>query len=380
MTLPAWPILQAPWLWPRRAQHGLYAVLALLSGVLCAVWQDERAEVQQQRVQQAQHQHNLRNLRSVQDNTRAVLKALAEAKHADDAQLAPPSPEASTRTTGSASSQSMPATMQALKQQAEVFQLQLSELTLQQAQTGPLLQFEVQGRYASVWSWWQQVQAPFWVAQQFEMESTHDQTRLRATWRWLPPANRNGSDTHSIKGSSNTGNSSGNNKDNNKDNNKSTDGNKSNISTSTPADVTQRVPAATPHIGFDPAVWRQVQRWHAQQSPSYVQWVVPLLRHAPQVLEQFSLQQLRYEGSLVQANRRLAVVRVLNDAHPAEPLALLQEGAFLGPDLGQLLAITPEHLWVREVARNAQGEWAPRWVKLPLGRALPAPQGNKHTP
>lgn len=353
MTLPAWTILQAPWLWPRRAQHSLYAVLALLSGVLCAVWQDERAEVQQQRAQQAQHQHNLRNLRSVQDNTRAVLKALAEAKHADDAQLASPSPEASTRTTGSALPQSMPATMQVLKQQAEVFQLQLSELTLQQAQTGPLLQFEVQGRYASVWSWWQQVQAPFWVAQQFEMTSTHDQTRLRATWRWLPPANRNGSNTHS-----NTGN----------------------IGTSTPADVAQRAPALTPHIGFDPAVWRQVQRWHAQQSPSYVQWVVPLLRHAPQVLEQFSLQQLRYEGSLVQATRRLAVVRVLNDAHPAEPLALLQEGAFLGPDLGQLLAITPEHLWVREVARNAQGEWAPRWVKLPLGRALPAPQGNTHTP
>ena len=347
MKLPAWPTLQAPWFWPQRAQHAVCVVLALLSALLCAAWRDERDDMKAQRAQQERHQHTLSTLHSVQDKTRSLQQALAETKHAAGAQR----PLAN-------SPLSLPAHMQALKQQADVFQLQLTELTMQHAQSELLLKFDVQGRYASVWSWWQQVQAPFLGVQQFQMESAHGQTRLRGTWRWLLTS-RSDNNTHSTPTSNNRTDTS---------------------SSDHAADAVQHTTLLTQHIGFDQAAWGQAQHWQAQQSPSYVRWVVPLLKHAPHVLEQFSLQQLRYEGSLAQAKRRMALVRVLNDANAAQPLALLQEGAFLGPDLGQLLAITPEYLWVREVVRNAQGEWAPRWVKLPLGRVLPVPQEEKHTP
>lgn len=351
MKLPAWPTVQAPWFWSHRAQHTVCVVLALLSALLCAAWRDARDDIKAQRAQQEHHQHTLNTLHSVQDQIRSLQQAQDQTtqdqtKQAAEAQR----PVASLPL-------SLPAHMQTLQQQADAFELQWTALTMQHAPSELLLKFDVQGRYASVWSWWQQVQAPFLGVQQFQMESAHGQTRLSGTWQWLP-SNRSGNKTHGTAISNNrTGTSR----------------------SDPPADADQHTRHLLQHIGFDQAAWVQAQHWQAQQSPSYARWVAPLLKHAPHALEQVPLQQLRYEGSLAQANRRLALVRVLNDAH-AQPLALLQEGAFLGPDLGQLLAITPEYLWVREVARNAQGEWAPRWVKLPLGRVLPVPQEDKKRP
>jgi Tfp pilus assembly protein PilP len=146
---------------------------------------------------------------------------------------------------------------------------------------------------------------------------------------------------------------------------------------SLPLPANQPHRGASHHIGFDQTAWLQAQRWHAQQLPSYAKWVMPELNRQPHHLEQFELRHLRYEGLISSANKQQALVRILDGSATSYPLVLLEQGAYLGQDFGRLQSITPEHLWLREVVRGARGEWAPRWVKLPLGRLLEQAPSSK---
>ena len=104
---------------------------------------------------------------------------------------------------------------------------------------------------------------------------------------------------------------------------------------------------------------------------------MPEVNRQPHHLEQFELRHLRYEGMISSANKQQALVRILDGSATSYPLVLLEPGAYLGQDFGRLQSITSEHLWLREVVRDARGEWAPRWVKLPLGRLLEQTPSSK---
>lgn len=311
-----WP--QAPWLWPVRAQTWLWLSLACLGLGGDWLWQGEGDAALLWQQQQAQHDRVLKTIQSLQTNMRSTQQEITRMAQA----LVSPSVT------------SLPRLMQSFKTLAIDADVQVPVMTMRHASQPPQVQFEVRGRYVDVWRWWQQVQAESTalVLQQLAIVNEREQVHMQGLWQWVP--------TDAV----------------------------------TAASRLDAPPLGVlPHIGFDETAWLQAQRWQAQQTPSYVQWVVPEVKRKAQPLEQYDLRHLRYEGVIAQADKRRALVRVVDASAALHPLVLLAEGAYLGRDFGCLQAITPEHLLVREVVQNAQGEWAPRWVKLPLGRVVDAP-------
>jgi hypothetical protein len=189
-----------------------------------------------------------------------------------------------------------------------------------------------------VWAWWQQAQAQTsaLVLQHFTLQNEGDQVQMTGAWLWSPIG-----------------------------------------AVATDLQVVKPHNRASKHIGFDHVAWLHAQRWQAEQTQSYVKWVTQELSRKPQLLEQFDLQRLRYEGVIASASKQRALVRVLDVSTSMHPLVMLEEGAYVGQDFGRLQAITPTHLLVRELVRDAKGEWSPRWVKLPLGRSLDVAASNK---
>ena len=194
----------------------------------------------------------------------------------------------------------------------------------------------VNGPARDVWAWWQQVQASFaWEVLRWRLHNTPQQAQLQAEVRWAGAG-------------------------------------EAHLSQVTPSPPPNAIETARA-VGFDHAAWLQWQSQQALQSPSYVQWVAPHRQRRSETLEQFALHELRYEGLLSQGKNRVAAVRVLKPNAGVPVLQTVAVGAYLGPDLGRVQAITPSHVLLREVARDAQGEWSPRWVQLPLGQTLQAP-------
>lgn len=306
---------QAPWLWSRQAQTWLWVCLCAVSCLGMGVWQGEGDAAVKLQAQQAQHQKNLHTIQNLQNNIQTHEETIARVD-----QVAAPS-----------TSGSLPQVMQHLKASAMALGVQLPVMAVQHTVDPLQLQFVAHGRYADVWVWWQQAQAHVsaLVLQRVTLQNEDDRVQMTGAWLWSPIG-----------------------------------------AVATDLQVTKPHSRASQHIGFDHAAWRHAQRWQAQQSPSYVQWVTPELNRKPQLLEQFDLQRLRYEGVIASASKQRALVRVLDASTSTHPLVMLEEGAYVGQDFGRLQAITPTHLLVREVVRDAKGEWSPRWVKLPLGRTL----------
>lgn len=310
-----------PWLWAAKGQVWGCLCLFVIGAVGDWLLHGEGEALLRVRQQQTQHVHVLQSIQTLQIHMRATQQEL----------------ELIGRDVQSSNNNALPHLMQSFKSWALDAGLQVPVMTLRQA-TQPSkasqVQFEVRGQYADVWRWWQKVQAESQalVLQQLDMVNVHAALHIKGTWQWAP--NDVTANANSLK--------------------------------APPHLMAQ-------HIGFDHATWLQTQRWHAQQTPSYVQWVLPEVKRLPQTLEQYALDDLRFEGVISQANKQRALVRVVNAAAALQPWVLLAEGAYLGRDHGRLHTITAEHLLVREVVQNAQGEWAPRWVKLPLGRSLDAP-------
>lgn len=304
----------APWLWSSRAQKRLWVCLCCVGFALDGLWLGEGETVLRLQQAQTDHQHVLQSIQMLQSNTQAKQQAIA--------QMA--------QTPAPLSTLALPRWMQSIKTSATSAGLQVPVMTLRQTPQAPQVQWEVRGPYAKVWPWWQDVQAQAHalVMQQFEMAYAHGQVQLKGLWQ-LP---------------------------------------RTDVSTE-PNTLPEPPHEAPHHIGFDHAAWLQAQRWHAQQAPSYVRWVLPELQRVPHGLAQYALHDLRFEGVISKANQQRAVLRVLDASAAWHPLALLAVGDHVGRDHGRVHAITPTHLMVREVVQNAQGEWAPRWVTLPLGRA-----------
>jgi type IV pilus assembly protein PilP len=333
---------RTPWSWPRQMQIWLWVCLFALSFIASCLSLGQGEVVEHLHATQVQHVQNLQSIQALQGKLSIAQQDLTRMaqtpeKKRDDA---------------------LPNVIRQLKTSAAAFGLQLPVLTASQNMDAPHLSFEVHGRYDDVWSWWQRAQAnsSALVLQQLSLHPEGDQFQMSGRWLWLPigmPA----SDEQAHKGT------------------------KVKVQEQSqsffPLPENKPHTGASHHIGFDQAAWLQAQRWHAQQLPSYAKWVMPEVNRKPQHLEQFELRHLRYEGMISDANKQQALVRILDGSITSPPLVLLEQGAYLGQDFGRLLSISPEHLWLREVVRDARGEWAPRWVKLPLGRLLEQAPSSK---
>ena len=318
---------KAPWLWPRQTQRCLWGCMCCLSFVASCLWLGEGEEadrLQAQHVQHAEHVQTIQVLQNKLMTTRQDIERIVQPteQKRDD---------------------TLPNVMQHLKTSATTFGLSLHLLLEPQTVDTKQVPFEVYGRQGDVWLWWQlaQRQSSALVLAQLNLRSEGDQLQMRGWWLWSPIGLLSFDEKAQPS-----------------------------LHLPLPLPASQPHTGASHRIGFDQTAWLQAQRWHAQQLPSYAKWVMPELNRQPHHLEQFELRHLRYEGMISSANKQQALVRILDGSATSYPLVLLEPGAYLGQDFGRLQSITPEYLWLREVVRGERGEWAPRWIKLPLGRLL----------
>ena len=313
---------QAPWSWPRQMQIWLWMCVCGLGFIASCEWLAQGEVAERLHEQQVTYGQQLQDIQTLESKLLTTQQDIARI----------------VKTTEQKREDTLPNVMQHLKTSALGLDLQVPFLATSKTMDAPYLSFEVHGRYAEVWAWWQQAQrqSSALVLQELGFQTVGDRLQMTGRWLWSP------------------------------------------MNVSVPdekASASQR--GIAHHIGFDQAAWRQVQGRQAQQLPSYAKWVMPELKRKPHHLEQFELSHLRYEGMISDAGKQQALVRVLDGSVASQPLILLEQGAYLGKDFGRLLGITPEHLWLREVVRDARGEWAPRWVKLPLGRLLEQGSSSK---
>lgn len=340
MTSVIFQLQRAPWLWPSQMQIWLWAGVCGLSFMASCLWLGEGEAARDMHAQQVQHAHDLQSIQAMQGKlsmTQQELKRMAQ-------------------TSELKREGTLPDVMQYLKTSATAFGLQRPVLLVPQTKDAVSLSFDVHGRYRDIWSWWQQAQtqSSALVLQQLRLQSEGDQLQMTGRWLWSPigvsaPDERAQERTQTKA--------------------------QEQLPLALPKDKPHR--GASHHVGFDQAAWLHAQQWQAQQSLSYVQWVTSEVNRKPHPLEQFELRHLRYEGMITGANKQLALVRILDGSVTSHPLVLLESGAYLGRDFGRLQTITAEHLLLREVVRDARGEWAPRWVKLPLGRVFEQAPSSK---
>ncbi len=79
-----------------------------------------------------------------------------------------------------------------------------------------------------------------------------------------------------------------------------------------------------------------------------------------EILENFSLESLRYVGSIKQGNQLSAFVEA--DGHTYT----VRVGNYLGQNYGQITAITPDKLILSEVTEDSYGAWQRRTAELEL--------------
>jgi Tfp pilus assembly protein PilP len=323
---------QAPWLWPRQMQRWLLGCVCCLSFIASCLWLCEGDAVERLQTLQVQHDQHLQTIEALQTKLLTTRQDI----------------ERIVQTTEQKRDDTLPNVMQHLKTSAAALGLRLHMLVEPQTVDTRQVPFEVYGRQGDVWLWWQQVQrqSSALVLEQLNLHPEGDQLQMTGRWLWSPIGLLSSEE-------------------------------KSQSSLLLPLPANQPHRGDSHHIGFDQTAWLQAQRWQAKQLPSYAKWVMPEVNRQPHHLEQFDLRHLRYEGMISSANKQQALVRILDGSATSYPLVLLEQGAYLGQDFGCLQSITPEHLWLREVVRGARGEWATRWVKLPLGRLLEQAPSSK---
>ena len=103
------------------------------------------------------------------------------------------------------------------------------------------------------------------------------------------------------------------------------------------------------------AHWRE----QINQQAGRQQWLAPELNRPSEVLEAFDLQQLVWVGWLQQGEQRLAVVQA---GHALHRVAV---GGHMGRQHGRVQHIGDDHLVLRQIQRNAQGQWGPHFVHWP---------------
>lgn len=101
--------------------------------------------------------------------------------------------------------------------------------------------------------------------------------------------------------------------------------------------------------------------WREQllKQPGRLQWLAPELRRPQEALEAFELSQMVWVGWLQQGEHRVAVVQAGHTFHR------VGVGAHMGRQHGRVQHIGDDHLILRQVQRNAQGEWGAQPLRWP---------------
>lgn len=87
----------------------------------------------------------------------------------------------------------------------------------------------------------------------------------------------------------------------------------------------------------------------------------PNLRRAKEILENFSLENLRYVGS-VSSKSKSTVAFISVEGH----VYTVRIGNYLGQNYGRITAITPDKLVITEQVEDTYGNWTNRRVTMPL--------------
>lgn len=98
----------------------------------------------------------------------------------------------------------------------------------------------------------------------------------------------------------------------------------------------------------------------------------PNANRPKEVLENFSLEALKYVGTLSRGNRVTGYVEA--DGH----VYTVQPGNYIGQNHGRIQSITPDLITITELVEDTYGNWAYRKAELPLSSAdNNAAQNNK---
>jgi Tfp pilus assembly protein PilP len=127
---------------------------------------------------------------------------------------------------------------------------------------------------------------------------------------------------------------------------------------------------------FSAQDWASAQRQHAERHPSYARLVAPELLRPKDVLEAFPRERLQYVGQIGSAAGLEALVKVLPASGHTKDAAMfsvhrVRVGSHLGQHFGKVLSVQSDQLVVQEVALMPTGEWQTREVRLPLHEATP---------
>jgi type IV pilus assembly protein PilP len=88
--------------------------------------------------------------------------------------------------------------------------------------------------------------------------------------------------------------------------------------------------------------------------------VEPELARSKQPLESYALDSMAFVGSLIQAGKPVALVKIDNLLYQVRP------GHYLGQNFGRVTQITESEITLREIVQDAGGEWMERSASLPL--------------
>lgn len=103
-----------------------------------------------------------------------------------------------------------------------------------------------------------------------------------------------------------------------------------------------------------------LKRDSAQQTPTTSALIAPELARRKQELESFPLDTMAMVGSLTQAGKPAALIRV------DRLLYQVRLGDYLGTNYGRVTKITETEVTLREIVQDAVGEWIERPATLQL--------------
>ncbi|WP_416190012.1 pilus assembly protein PilP [Neisseria sp. CCUG17229] len=86
----------------------------------------------------------------------------------------------------------------------------------------------------------------------------------------------------------------------------------------------------------------------------------PNLRRTKETLEAFSLENLRYVGSLRSGNRISGFIQAENHVYTVVP------GNYIGQNYGKIQRITKDKIIITEMVEDSYGNWIDRIAELPL--------------
>ncbi|MDO4640904.1 MAG: pilus assembly protein PilP [Neisseria sp.] len=86
----------------------------------------------------------------------------------------------------------------------------------------------------------------------------------------------------------------------------------------------------------------------------------PDTKRPKEVLEAFSLENMKYVGSFTSGNQKTGYVEI--DGH----VYTVKAGNYVGQNFGRITGILPDKLMITEVIEDANGNWTFRNAELPL--------------